>query len=1193
MNKSKYNMNKATKKRASTSTIDSSLKTKKAVSSENSNDNKFFSARHTGITSGAYLEGIGKQNKGTMISVIGRNEILIHPDASALRNYPDFFNQVRDSPYFQGKSETEIKEWISINDGANHSETYYMDKVPGLRVKFLRLTGEFLQLSDEDQVRLNRDEYIDIREVYDMFYRMKNTSTLMFRASNFIVSRPRIYDISKTKPQFKIFVSEEATSPNCFSANGMQYSLIDFDEKPTKAFFDENMHSEILESLSWASLAVLKSLLQKCIRVRPVKVQVYNGNKIDTFEVVKTVFLKIMLSAGSFLPELQTFVTGGEMAFKRLAVIFMEDVALYTDVYENRKLITCLLSAALCYRENKIKAVSFQPSRRFLEKVFHYLHVALISLTTYRYDVSKPLIDENKSKDPVFILLQELGTFSSDLEMTLQICKDNFQNIESIGMIRPPIMKMTHAIDQHSHTEVMHFMVGGEVANMTPAERLGRIWTHATSLNSRKVPFEPDSIVTNAQEKFWEAKKAERMFRPLFERYEKTILIESSKDPSWIASLIGSKGFTLGHTEVICFLSPKNPTEDIFVLRKPSRNTDVHQLTDKEKQLATDKMNEWLSNPSTSIAIHCPMIGLVHARVRKIPGDFKITMDGRDFSWLEFCRKGTSLPILPAPALLPLTTPFTVYNEGITEKAFEWLEETLQHLHGEIINRLIMYTSSLKETLEIYKAKRDGSGSTYSVNWTDSHCFQFFLEICNKMPGVLSVNSSFKFKILCYDAWQRVVGLIRLRRVSTKLMTVSEGWQTYKHHLAKLDLRLRPHQEDTLRELCERDMDDMFRHFIWMSPGLGKTRIIAAFLRYLILQTKMPLYCVYTLPKSAKETVIEELKLLKIPIVDLTNISKQDILRETDIDPFCITIVEHDQLRNIPVLVKKSCDTIFLLDEAHKCFDLTLRTSTMLEIASLSQYFVGFTGTVFKDAKETKLLPMLELTMTFPINIKNYLLGVASLISRREDLGIEVKMIQRNIEITGPNLAEYKPFVTSFFGGTASRVNFHKAQEICYRVIGEAIIQRVAEILSEDPMQKIFLIAKDTVMQSTFASALSERNISCEIINKTNSVNLRPEDRLRKSEKVFIGSTYYSTGYTLTIATMIITGVYPSNQATREQLVGRVKRFGQDKKQIPMEIFHCGILSYTKDNHDTVANLSSSMQDFVPAVKYDDETPQL
>ena len=54
----------------------------------------------------------------------------------------------------------------------------------------------------------------------------------------------------------------------------------------------------------------------------------------------------------------------------------------------------------------------------------------------------------------------------------------------------------------------------------------------------------------------------------------------------------------------------------------------------------------------------------------------------------------------------------------------------------------------------------------------------------------------------------------------------------------------------------------------------------------------------------------------------------------------------------------------------------------------------------------------------------------------------------------------------------------------------------------------------------------------------------------------------------------MITSVYPSNNATREQLEGRINRLSQNNKCIEYLTVHTGILTYIYQKHKDAKNIS-------------------
>ena len=55
----------------------------------------------------------------------------------------------------------------------------------------------------------------------------------------------------------------------------------------------------------------------------------------------------------------------------------------------------------------------------------------------------------------------------------------------------------------------------------------------------------------------------------------------------------------------------------------------------------------------------------------------------------------------------------------------------------------------------------------------------------------------------------------------------------------------------------------------------------------------------------------------------------------------------------------------------------------------------------------------------------------------------------------------------------------------------------------------------------------------------------------------------------------MVTSVYPSNNATREQLEGRINRIGQSSDTVYYRIVHAGILTHILEKHNGARNLSA------------------
>jgi hypothetical protein len=363
-----------------------------------------------------------------------------------------------------------------------------------------------------------------------------------------------------------------------------------------------------------------------------------------------------------------------------------------------------------------------------------------------------------------------------------------------------------------------------------------------------------------------------------------------------------------------------------------------------------------------------------------------------------------------------------------------------------------------------------------------------------------------------------------------------------------------------------------------MEPGQGKTFIVTSFLGYLISQNTMPRFCVYTLPKAASKTIEAEIMKAMLPF----HIHKKG----QQLQPFTINIVEHDTLRTIrEELLSISAEMFFVVDEMHLLMNDTQRTSVGIEIANLAADFIAMTGTLIKDNDAKNVIQWLEIVSDFPITEKNYMIGIASLISRKLELGIKANYELISVPMNARQKREYESVVDENFGGTAIRTDTREAFEICQEVIYHAIVHRIREVVRQ--RKPVFVVAKDTETQRRMVEELN--GLRCFGIGLDKDENKKfidlppdlPEGDWRNALEVIITTPRHAAGYTLTKCNLMITGVYFGNQATREQLVGRILRMGQRSKQIDIETFHTGLLSYTQKKYDSAKAVADSLRGMI------------
>jgi hypothetical protein len=135
------------------------------------------------------------------------------------------------------------------------------------------------------------------------------------------------------------------------------------------------------------------------------------------------------------------------------------------------------------------------------------------------------------------------------------------------------------------------------------------------------------------------------------------------------------------------------------------------------------------------------------------------------------------------------------------------------------------------------------------------------------------------------------------------------------------------------------------------------------------------------------------------------------------------------------------------------------------------------------------------------------------------------------------------------------------------------------------------MVAKDSSHQQMLKKGLIEAGMNEDdifIITGQQSLYLTDDtvEQGEKDYKVVISRLDKSTGYTLSRLKAMITCVYPSNVATREQLEGRINRIGQRAKSIRIEVVMAGILENIHKKHKHAKNLLSVLETLSTEIKY-------
>lgn len=406
---------------------------------------------------------------------------------------------------------------------------------------------------------------------------------------------------------------------------------------------------------------------------------------------------------------------------------------------------------------------------------------------------------------------------------------------------------------------------------------------------------------------------------------------------------------------------------------------------------------------------------------------------------------------------------------------------------------------------------------------------------------------------------------------------------------------MREYQTESVEALVNAHTIGRRGSFINIETGRGKTKIVLEYLKWLLHNDALPDYVVYTLPGSAMESVIAEIVTFGMEYAIINPLKTKlkpsphtpRIIRECIPKKFHITLIEHDHLRLCAPLADYMPDAIFIFDEVHKALRESLRTDHGLQLSNLAVEFIAMTGTPIIDSNTYRLMWWLSQISPFEVTEKNFFVSAAGMISKRSVLHSEVMRREIYVPMTPKEEREYAKLVPPALGGTNNNPrheDFANAFDMCYRVVTRGMI--------DDLLQKrSFVVAKDRNHQTVIVNQLVSRGIPISdifVIGNGNSIFFTDETvdaKITPDYRYVITTQQYSSGYTLTRLSHMTTSVYPSNQATREQLDGRINRIGQKAKTLEYTIYHTGLLTHTLQRYNDAKNLSDVMKRLATEIK--------
>lgn len=955
-----------------------------------------------------------------------------------------------------------------------------------------------------------------------------------------------------------------------------------------------------------------KSLLQKIIRYKPkhINLNIKEDNNpyiVDAGFTLLITLGMLLLNSGSFVPTIQRFVSGLESATKRLAVTIFEDsYALQEDHY----LLVSLLASSLLRQRVK----TWKPNMDLIRKWFGLSLKAWQQPNYFNYDLNDiqrqyqpiKLNDQLTTLSLCSVLLDQIRSFQGDMLMVRQIAFSSGQTSIIPTQIQiPDIMPLGHSVDQHWAPSIAYYYKTDIVKNLiTPGSKsfaglFNKLFNEVTGINSRKVQLNQSSDF------YKETRKAQNLILLALSQEKINIGLSQTSiafsykiEMPWIAGMIGPIEVP-GNPAALVTLDPYNLNK-LIPIRRPSRTVRDPKLSPERQEQAILSAKLLLNNGITMNKSPAPIQILNGAKLQlmsdntyliKTPsGDYRPEQLQNLSQNISYYEDNGLIQIFNLNYILQAIKYYTV---GISSDSNNLFSRLLQETPINYIKRALIYISNYKENIKLNSISRDGSGTQLAVNLDDIGAFKFLCKLSLIYPLAIykSAKSFIDFKVL----FGPLLWVIRssmssyvLNSTQTSGQLEQGGWQNIYDRSGRVP---EDHQSQSLNEMIVRHQNNKRGHLIWIKQGLGKTLIVMSYLKYLKDNNQLPKHVIYLLPDSAISSIIQEVRYFGFPVELLWPIQKPipqeyNGIAKRGCQPteYHISLIEHDKFKSdecMNYLSNIASNSILIVDEVHRTLNDTIRTSKALELSHLTQDFIAMSGTMIIDDKIYKLINWLEQIVSFEVNNKNFLVAANSMIAKRVNTGIEV----RTQEIVGSFSQEeqiiYQTLVSPNLGGTnMAGTKVQEAIDLCIKVCTRTLIDI---ILAEN--QGVMVVARNNAHQDLIHNELIRRGIPATdifLIKSGQSIRLTDEavnNGEVRDYKVVITTVTRSLGYTLTRFNTMVSIVYPSNNADREQLEGRINRLGQHSTYVIYKTIHIGILTNILNRYDGIRSLSEIMNE--------------
>ena len=531
------------------------------------------------------------------------------------------------------------------------------------------------------------------------------------------------------------------------------------------------------------------------------------------------------------------------------------------------------------------------------------------------------------------------------------------------------------------------------------------------------------------------------------------------------------------------------------------------------------------------------------------------------------------------------------------------IQEFIRNVEAPVIRRMLPYLRHHRPYFDMNRVSRSGGTKMGSetVHRRDRNVFRALLVLSEMVPYALcpTPGRPFRFTVTHTMLLKYVRGLFEQELIEkTRKKTVRHTKQWAGLHDS---WPLVPFQRKIVEEMKAGRARGKSSFFLNCKVGTGKTLMALQFIRESMLHEVDAIY--FITPFSAFAQVAREMdeQGFRVNICTSTR-NEQRVagnepswnefrkissrIRVDTLDTFepqagTITLVKHLGLYHLEKLTKRVSNAVVVCDEVHKMMRESKKASMAKTLCRNSKFLICLTGTPILEVGYAKyMISWLEPMCDFYINVKNIVVGFNAMHSYKAELGIveEVETIDMPL---GDQLEPHNRYLESG--------DLMNAYKLCHDVVFKEMVRQTAKWHGSEG---VFLVARDRNHQERLAKAVSAIPGARVMVYGTGfadvgtatpriSVHLTRDSVRREREddfNVVVVRMAQCEGYTVTKLGVRVTSVYFSNQASREQIQGRLMRLSQHRKKVRCIEVMTGILNNVKQKYNTAALHSACVQ---------------